>query len=182
MDRRLSENRCLSCYNDFSTRKALSHHLLMVHGQRLPYASRRPVDLNASDLRAASSRHGTISDVPTTPCLKRRGRQHRQQRDVPGIGTLRMERKSDGGDCVPAWAHHHRERERQGNGTPCPPWAHVLPRLEHPQTRTPFVPYLDHWTALKIFRAASSLLRPRPLRQRHPGGYWSIPLPSSRRH
>jgi len=51
MDRRLSENRCLSCYNDFCSRRALIHHLLMVHGQQLPYASRRLVDLNPTDLR-----------------------------------------------------------------------------------------------------------------------------------
>jgi len=47
----LNQHRCLSCHNNYSSKKALVHHLLMVHGQRLPYASRHPVDLNADDLR-----------------------------------------------------------------------------------------------------------------------------------
>jgi len=48
---RLNQHRCNSCHNNYSSRKVLVHHLLMVHGQRLRYASRRPVDLNVDDLR-----------------------------------------------------------------------------------------------------------------------------------
>jgi len=51
MSTRADENRCLTCRNDYSSRRVLVHHLLMVHGQWLPFASRRPVDLNPEDLR-----------------------------------------------------------------------------------------------------------------------------------
>jgi len=48
---RLNQHRCSSCHNNYSSRKVLVHHLLMFYSQRLPYASRRSVDLNADDLR-----------------------------------------------------------------------------------------------------------------------------------
>jgi len=47
----LGQNRCYTCRNVYSSRRVLIQHLLVVHGQRLPYASRRPVDINAEDLR-----------------------------------------------------------------------------------------------------------------------------------
>jgi len=37
----MNQHRCSSCHSNYSSRKVLLHHLLMVHEQRLPYTSAR---------------------------------------------------------------------------------------------------------------------------------------------